>query len=169
MHSGLEVCWEDPLRCCWKAAFFLHSKGWQICVGCSEHKQRAGRLCAGRLALDTNLAFYYLNLLWTKPKSTFPFCLPIISAVLVCLMLQGFTMNKTPRDVNKGETKTLLQIPCKCTGVLCVSVLPLRHKKHNIVACYPSQLADRASGKSVLRDDKLEKAFSLLPQLNFGG
>ena len=85
------------------------------------------------------------------------------------LMLQRFTMNKTPRDVIRGATKTLLPTPCKCAGVLCVSVLPLRDKKHNIVACYPSQLADRASGKSVLRHDELEKAFSLLPQLNFGG
>lgn len=36
---------------------------------------------------------------------------------------------------------------------------------HNIVACYPSQLADRASGKECFQVEKPKKAFSQLPSL----
>lgn len=78
-------------------------------------------------------------------------------------------MNKTPGDAIEGGdysnitgTRQVHRCPlCVCTS--------FKAQTHNIVACYPSQLADRASGESVLRDDKPEEAFSPLPQLNFRG
>lgn len=86
-----------------------------------KHKQHASRLCTFARCLVSKTIPVFLNLLWSKPKSIFFFCFPIISTMPVSSCCRGSQWLRTYHD-------TISVIPVSAqVSCVCVSILPLRY------------------------------------------
>lgn len=134
-----------------------------FCADVLKHKQHASRLCTFARCLVSKTIPVFLNLLWTKPKSIFFFCFPIISTMPVSSCCRGSQWLRTYHD-------TISVIPVSAQ-VSCVCVYT-SFKVHTHKMQWPvihQNMLTEPQGKSVFKVDKQEKAFSPLPQLNIRG
>lgn len=143
VHAGMRVSWEDLLLCFWRLLFFLHSKAWQMCVGCRKPgtQQQVMHFHWMPQPCYKSCEFWIINE-WNLKGCVFSCC----SVVLRALPLVEEASQWLKHTVRR-QAGTLLRLKPEVHRCPVYVSTSFKAQTHNIAACYPSQPADRASRK----------------------